>query len=102
MVKGAQTTEEDQSSTDEEEEEITKEEITRTHLGALQNKLAWVEGLTVDQKFQELHSNALHQDECKESTAQFFTQLDKYPDDTSEVGQIPKNPPRRWRPGESL
>ena len=77
--KGAQATEEDQSSEDEEEEEISEEDQMRKHMGALEHKLAWVEGLTVDQKFQKLQSKTLQQDECKESTTQFFTQLDKYP-----------------------
>ena len=71
-AKEFQATEKGQSSEDEEEEEIAVEDQMRTHMKALEQKLAWVKGLTVDKKFQKLQHKTLQQDECKESMKFFL------------------------------
>ena len=48
------------------------------HLAALGHRLAWVEGLTADQKLQQLQHKTLQKDEVKENMKIFFTQMDKY------------------------
>ena len=87
-AKGAQVTEGNQSSEDEEEVEIAGEAQMSEHLAALGHRLAWVEGLTADQKLQQLQHKTLQKDEVKENMKIFFTQMDKYYQKPTEAPRV--------------